>query len=203
MNASIRLVNSPAKPLIGPATTVLVRAGDNTMLLKAIELAEPGDVLVISCQAESNNALLGGVIAEVARRQGVVGFVTNGMIRDVAQLRDVGLPVYARGVTPLAPLRGVPAGQVNGPVSCGDVVVLPGDIVVGDKEGVVVIPPADFERVIVRTKAIIEKEARWIEDTGPGYSPLLDVAHQALLSQGCEMPDRDADQASSTRKTNE
>lgn len=126
------------KPLVGPALTVKVFPGDNLMVHKALDVAQPGDVVVVDTSHSHGNAVFGDLIANKAKHRGIAGFIIDGLIRDHAGVVEAGLPVYACGVTPFGPLHRGP-GELNYTVSCGGVVVNAGDIVVADDSGVVVI----------------------------------------------------------------
>jgi regulator of RNase E activity RraA len=180
----------PVLPLkshtIGFAITVLVRPGDNLIIFKAMEIAQPGDVIVIADQFDTNNSVLGGVMAEMAKQKGIAAFVTDGLVRDLEELENVGVPVFARGLTPVAPAQATPMGQVNTPISCGGVIVHPGDIVKGDKDGVVIIPTADAETVLERSKDLKQKEYDWLNPSVPGQFALYEISHGKLKGLNCE-----------------
>lgn len=145
MCAEIRnLVNDA--PLIGPACTVKVFPGDNLMVHKALDVARPGDVIVVDTSGSQRNAVVGDLIANKAKHRGIAGFVIDGLIRDLPGVAETGLPVYARGVTPFGPLHRGP-GELGYSVSCGGVVVDAGDIIVADPCGVAVVRK-DFARSV-------------------------------------------------------
>lgn len=124
--------------ICGPACTVKVFPGDNLMVHKVLDVAKPGDVVVIDSGGTKSNAVLGDLICTKAKHRGIAAFIVDGLIRDLEQVREIGLPVYACGVTPIGPLHRGP-GEINYPVSCGGIVVNPGDIIVGDLSGLVVV----------------------------------------------------------------
>ncbi len=137
LSSDIRnLVNN--KPLLGPAITVKLFPGDNLMIHKALDVAKPGDVVVVDTSGSSSNAVFGDLVANKARHRGIAGFVIDGLIRDIDGVKEVGMPVYARGITAFGPLHRGP-GELNYPVSCGGIVVNPGDIVTADQSGVVIV----------------------------------------------------------------
>lgn len=136
--------------LAGPALTVLTRPDDNLMIHAAIDLAEPGDVLVISAGGGVQTALVGELVAAWAAQRGLAGFVIDGPVRDIEALA---LPTYARGCSVRAPFKKA-AGEVGYPVGLGGVAVMPGDIVVADDNGVVIIPKDDAPDVLQRVQAI-------------------------------------------------
>lgn len=183
---AVKPIYHPMSRLIGPALTVKARPGDNMMATKAIEEAQPGDVLVMSSDGESNLSIWGGVMATMAVRRGIAGVVTDGLVRDVAQIRRTGLPVFATGLTPAAPTKHGP-GQINTVIACGNVVVQPGDIVLGDEDGVVIVPHDAATRVVEVVRTRQAHEQMWLEHIERGdFSPLIDT-DETLLSQGCEI----------------
>jgi RraA family protein len=139
VSPDIRCLSGGKEPLLGPAFTVKVYPGDNLMVHKSLDLAQPGDVIVVDASASPMNAVLGGLISMKAKARQIAGFVIDGYIRDLAEIRQSGITVFARGVTPVGPLHRGP-GEINYPISCGGVVINPGDIVVADGAGIVVIP---------------------------------------------------------------
>ena len=128
------------KPLLGVAFTVKSPAGDNLVLHRALDLAKPGDIIVVDAEGESTRSIMGEMMLDYAVRRGIGGFVVDGMLRDGNALRNAPIPVYAIGLTPQGPYKNGP-GEINVPVSCGGQVVFPGDILVGDEDGIVVIHP--------------------------------------------------------------
>lgn len=140
MSSAIVPLTPPELTLVGSAVTVKVFPGDNLMVHKALDVIEPGDVIVIDASSSTMTAVIGDMVATKARHRGAVGFVVDGLVRDLEGIRELGdLPVFGRGTTPIGPLHRGP-GEVNYPVSCGGIVVQPGDVIVGDADGVVVVP---------------------------------------------------------------
>jgi RraA family protein len=157
MNFSIRCLTASNLRVIGPACTVKVFPGDNLMVHKSLDVAKPGDVLVVDAGSSTMTAVLGDLISTKARHRGIAGFVIDGLVRDLPAILGLGdFPVFARGVTPLGPLHRGP-GEINFPVSVGGIVVNPGDLIVGDLNGVVVVPrlfaPELLERLTTRSSA--------------------------------------------------
>lgn len=150
--------HKPGAQLLGPALTVRARSGDNLMLHKALQLGKPGDVLVVDGGGCTDRALFGDIMKQVARMRGFAGIVIDGAIRDASAYRDDGWPCYARGVSHRGPYKDGP-GEINVPVSIGGMVVMPGDIVLGDDDGVVFIAAADAKAVAAasRKKAAAEE----------------------------------------------
>ncbi|MFE5844322.1 RraA family protein [Streptomyces niveus] len=148
----------PSMPRIaGPAFTVRCPAGDNLMLHAAIYRAEPGSVVVVQA-GDVDYALAGGNVCAVAQRRGIAGFVLDGVIRDLGEVREMGFPVFARGVIPIPGTKAA-VEPLNRDVRCGGVTVRAGDIVVADEEGVVVTPHGRAEEVLSASRAKLAKEA--------------------------------------------
>lgn len=145
--------------LAGTAFTVLTAGGDNKVIHEALDQVSPGDVLVINGQADTQRALLGELIAARAIVKGCVGIVIDGAIRDVRDLEEMQFPVFARAITPAGPYRNGP-GKLQCPVAIGGVVVNPGDLIVGDEDGVAVLAASEAEDIINRAEA---KHARETE----------------------------------------
>ena len=148
MNTGIRNLSNN-KSMCGPACTVKVFPGDNLMVHKALDVAKPGDIVVIDAGGSTDNAVLGDLVTSKAKHRGIAAFVIDGLIRDLPDVREVGLPVFARGETPIGPLHRGP-GEINYPVSCGGIVVNPGDIIVGDETGIVVVRQEFAEETLQR-----------------------------------------------------
>lgn len=135
-------------PLLGVAFTVKAPMGDNLIIHRAMDLAKPGDVIVVDGQGALDRSLAGEIMITYAAGRGVAGFIFDGAIRDVDGIRDASIPVYAKGVTPQGPYKHGP-GEINVPICCGGQVVFPGDILVGDEDGVVVVRP-DYARALAQ-----------------------------------------------------
>lgn len=126
-------------PMAGPAFTVRTRPGDNLMVHKALDIAEPGDVLVVDAGGDLTNAIIGEIMSAHARQRGLAGIVINGAIRDADSIRSGAFPVFAAGVTHRGPYKDGP-GEINVPVAIDGMVVEPGDLVLGDGDGLLCIP---------------------------------------------------------------
>lgn len=135
--------------ICGAACTVKVYPGDNLMVHKALDIAQPGDIIVVDAGGSHMNGIIGDLVSTKAKHRGIAGFVIDGLIRDLPGIQDAGMPVFARGVTPIGPLHRGP-GEINFPISCGGIVVNPGDIVMGDKNGVTVVRKDFAEEVLER-----------------------------------------------------
>jgi RraA family protein len=137
----------PNATVVGPAYTVWTRAGDNKFVHEALRLAQPGDVIVVNGQGDESRALIGELMAERAKATGIAGFVIDGAVRDAEAIGEIEFPVFARAVTPAGPYKHGP-GHLGRTVAVGGVAVAPGDIVVGDADGVVIVPLADAAQVL-------------------------------------------------------
>lgn len=157
MRHVIRPQWTPMPRVAGPAYTVRTVKYDNLMLHAAIYHAEPGDVLVVQA-GDDRMAVADGQVCAVAQRRGVAGLVVDGVIRDPAESRGRGFPVFARGVSPI-PGRQDGPGEIGGPITCGGVRVNPGDVVVADEDGIVVVPRARAETVLKSARARAAQEA--------------------------------------------
>jgi len=155
VECSIRCLSGEGRRLIGLACTVKVYPGDNLMVHKALDIAHPGDIVIVDAGGLKKNAVLGDTISMKARHRGIAGFVVDGYVRDLDGIRGIDFPVYARGETLVGPLHRGP-GEINYPVCCGGVVVSPGDVVVADSGGVVIIPQQHIDRL--HTKLLRHKD---------------------------------------------
>lgn len=155
MNPRIHLVSKPKrKTVVGAAYTAKVRAGDNLAIDIALNYIGEGDILVISNEEECSRALLGEVIvSHLQHRCKAAAVVLDGPVRDIAELSQCDFPVYCTGTTPGGPYK-VGPGEVNVPISCGGICVNPGDIILADPDGVIVIPRNDAKRVLADAQAV-------------------------------------------------
>ena len=175
------LVND--KPLIGPVCTVKVYPGDNLMVHKILDIAQPGDVVVVDCSGSMTAAVLGDLVANKAKHRGIAGFIIDGLIRDLPGVEECGLPIYARGVTPFGPLHRGP-GEINYPITCGGIVVQPGDLVTADKSGVTVVPHDFVAEVLNRLEDSAARMAAYVSDVKKGVFSNAWVDTQ-LAADGC------------------
>ncbi|RKN05969.1 RraA family protein [Streptomyces radicis] len=144
--------------LSGPAFTVWTRPGDNKGLHAAFQTIRRGEVLVVNGGGDATRALIGELVVQKAKALAVGGIVLDGAARDVAELADLGVPVFARAVTPAGPWKTGPF-RIGGPIAVGGVPVSPGDWVVGDDDGVAVVPREQVDQVIGTAHALVEGEA--------------------------------------------
>lgn len=136
----------------GPAYTVRVRAGDNLMLHEALDLAQPGDVLICDAGGDLGTAIMGDIMARHAVTRGIAAIVIDGAVRDIVELAKLHLGVWARSVTPGGPYKDGP-GEIGYPVCCGGLVVMPGDLIAADEDGIVVVPREDAAEVVAAAEA--------------------------------------------------
>lgn len=147
------LSGTKATPLVGPALTCHCGPADNLAMFAAVATAQPGDVLIVSTDGFTETCLTGDLLLRMASHRGVAALVTDGLVRDVAAIRDVGIPVYCRGISANSPVRNGP-GTVGMPISLGAVSVNSGDIVVADEDGVVVVPFVAIAQILPQIAAI-------------------------------------------------
>ncbi len=157
LDHSIRPLFPDNAELVGAALTCHAGPADNLALFGALDAAKPGDVMVAATDAFRQTSVTGDLLLGMARNRGIVGFVTDGMVRDIPGLLGVGLPIFCAGVTANSPARNGP-GTVGLPVVLGDTRIESGDILVGDRDGVVVVPLALAERVLQLLPGIREAE---------------------------------------------
>ena len=143
----------------GPAVTVLCQAGDNLMIHAAVELCQAGDVLVVTTTSESTDGMFGELLATSLRSRGVAGLIIDAGVRDVADLTTMDFPVWAKAISAQGTVKAT-AGSVNVPVTCGGQLIRPGDAVIGDVDGVVVVPREDVAEVVKASQQRIAKEEK-------------------------------------------
>jgi regulator of RNase E activity RraA len=154
---ALRPVNRSAVTVCGNAFTVRVRAGDNLLVHKALDLLQPGDVLLVDSEGDTSRALVGEIMMTSARVRGAVAFVMDGAIRDVEAFEEHRFPCWARGVSLRGPYKQGP-GSINVPVTIGGMLVQPGDVIVGDSDGVVAVSPALATQVAALARAKVKQE---------------------------------------------
>jgi 4-hydroxy-4-methyl-2-oxoglutarate aldolase len=154
-------------PLCGIAVTVLSRPGDNLMIHKALQVAEPGDVVVVNTCGGNTTAVFGELMCHTASAKKLGGIVVDGAIRDVEGITRLGFPAFSRTVSPGACDKDGP-GEINVPIACGGAVVMPGDIVVGDNDGVAVVPRENVEEVLTLVGELMARESARIAEIQHG-----------------------------------
>ena len=174
MDIGIRPLWPEMPRVAGPAYPVRCAPGDNLMLHAAIYRAAPSSVIVVEA-GDTDYAVAGGNVCAVAQQRGIAAFVVDGVIRDLAEVRARRFPVFARGVIPIPGAKDA-IGVLNGPVRCGGVLVSPGDLVVADEEGIVVIPAAEQDAVLARARARAARDAAETLET-------WEAAHRARIEE--------------------
>lgn len=170
--------------MAGPALTIKAPPGDNLMFHKAISLAEPGDVIVVDAGGDLTNALMGEMMLMQITKRGVAGVVINGAIRDAAYIRDQNVPVFSAGITHRGPYKNGP-GEINVPVAIDGMVIAPGDLVLGDDDGVLCVPFDQMEAVFEAAAAKYDAEQRQIANIQGGIHDASWVDKQ-LREMKCE-----------------
>ena len=173
MDMGLRPLWGPIPRIAGPAYPVRNEPADNLMLHIAIHRAPPGSVIV--CQAGDNDyAQAGGNVCAWAQKRGVAGIVVDGVLRDVGESRENGFPLFGRGIIPIPAKRTKP-GVLNGPITCGGVAVAPGDMVIADEEGIVVLPAAKADEILKAAEARVTKDAATsLEDWVAAHKKTID-----------------------------
>jgi len=166
----------------GPAVTVLCQAGDNLMIHAAVELCQPGDVLVVTCTAESTDGMFGDLLATSLRARGVAGLVINAGVRDVADLTAMDFPVWSKAISAMGTVKAT-LGSVNVPITCAGELIRPGDAVIGDLDGVVVVPREDVAEVVKASQQRIAKEEKNRERLRAGEAGLDMYGLRAKLKE--------------------
>src|ERR1700676_4939757 len=149
MDSAVACLTGKHHRLCGPASTVKVFPGDNLMVHKSLDVAMPGDIVVIDAHASSMNAVLGDLVSTKSKHRGIAGFIVDGFIRDLPDILELDFPIFARGTTSIGPLHRGP-GEINYPISCGGRVVNPRDVLVADASGIVVVPRNIAEELVDR-----------------------------------------------------
>lgn len=171
----------------GPALTVKTRPGDNLMVHKAIDLAQPGDVIVVDAGGVLVNAIIGEIMSTLAEKKGVAGFVIDGSIRDAGAIRAGSFPVFAAGVAHRGPYKDGP-GEINCTISIDGMVVEPGDLIVADDDGVLCVPYDQAAGICKQTEAKKAAEEKAIQDILAG-TPDRRWVDETLARLGCEYKD--------------
>lgn len=186
MSPDIKLINQNKDlRMLGTAVTVKSLATDNLLANKAIDMAQPGDVVVIDAGGNCNKAIIGELLTQYGESKKLAGFIVYGCIRDLATISKMNFPVFAVGVNPQGPVKNGP-GEINTTISCGGVVVRPGDIILGDADGIVVIKPEEAAEIAEKAIQVQQKEAR-IEQEIKNGSWDRSYIDEILREKGCEI----------------
>ncbi|MDQ6595813.1 RraA family protein [Bacillus salipaludis] len=161
LDASIKPLKEEYR-VAGRAFTVNMQAGDNLVVLKAIREAKPGDVIVIDAKGDTSRAIAGDFILGMAQTLGIKGIIADGVIRDIIGAKELNYPVFCKGTT-IAASNKTGNGSINGPISCGGVTISSGDLVIGDADGVVVVPREREEEILKKSQVKLEKDIKRAE----------------------------------------
>ena len=172
--------------MAGVALTVKARPGDNLMLHKAIDMAQPGDVIVMDAGGDTTNALFGEMMLAYAIKRGVAGLVLNGAIRDSDAMKEVNHPVFAVGVTHRGPFKDGP-GEINVPIAIDGMVVHPGDIIIGDGDGVLCVPLDAADDILKKAQVKLAAETAQMQAIAEGKNDRSWV-DTTLRTLGCVLP---------------
>jgi len=167
VDPSLHCLTGEHHRLCGPACTVKVFPGDNLMVHKALDVAQPGDIVVVDAGGSPMNAVLGDLVSMKAKHRGIAGFIVDGLIRDLPGIRELDFPVFARGTTAIGPLHRGP-GEINFPICCGGVVVNPGDLIIADSAGIVIVPREITWELLQRLQSHEEKNAAYLASVRRG-----------------------------------
>lgn len=176
------IVSRTGRAVCGFAVTVNARPADNLMVHKALAVATPGDVVVVSTGGSTTNAVVGDLMCRTAARARLGGIVVDGAIRDVEGIGALGFAAFSRSVSPGACDKDGP-GEINVPISCGGAVVMPGDIIIGDNDGVVVVRRADADAVLAEVAVLVEREKKRVAEIEGGGLFKADI-DEALRKKG-------------------
>lgn len=172
----------PGLRIVGAAFPLKTQPGDNLTIHAAMKLARPGDVLVVDAGDYTEQGSFGDVMATSAQSLGLAGLVTNGGVRDAAAIRDIGFPIFSRAISIKGTVKAT-LGPIAQPIVVGGVTVHPGDLIVGDDDGLVVVPLAEVEAVLAASRARLEKEERLRADLQSGKTTWDIGNYDALLAQ--------------------
>lgn len=181
MDSGIRPLNKT--PLLGCAITVKAPSGDNLMMHKAMDMAQEGDIIVVSGIGEGARSFSGEIMANYAMYRKLGGFVVDGYVRDLEGCSQLPFPIYARGIEPNGPYKFGP-GEINVPVAIGGQVVFPGDILVGDQDGLIVIRPQDASIIADKARKLLESEGKKKEGLSAGINTLDRTWMDKIISAG-------------------
>ncbi|GFM52848.1 RraA family protein [Pseudomonas capsici] len=172
--------------LAGPAITVKARPGDNLMLHYALDIAQPGDVIVVDAGGDLSNALIGEMMVAYAVKRGVAGIVINGAIRDAGAIGQGDFPMFAAGISHRGPYKDGP-GEINVPIAIDGMVIEPGDLVIGDDDGLLCVPYDQVAEVYERAVAKHTAESKQMEHIAQGTNDRTWVL-ESLKKKGCLLP---------------
>jgi len=167
MHADIKPLVHPVKIIAGQAVTVQAMVGCNVASHEAIYVAEKGDIIVFDARGHLNTSVWGAIQTVAAKKRGIGGVVIDGSVRDIGEIKRLCLQVFCKGITPAGPHKGW-SDSINVPISCAGVSVRPGDVIVGDEDGIAVIPYKKVSEIMERALATMKKEQSWIKKINKG-----------------------------------
>ena len=171
LDAAIKPLDPACAVILGSAITCETGPNDNLAIIGAIAAAKAGDVVIAACEGFAHSAVVGDNVALMAKNKGLGGIVVDGMMRDLAGLLPVGIPLFCRGITPNSCVRSGP-GRVGLPVAIGGVTIHSGDVVIGDRDGIVIIPQSQLDALLPRIEKILEAEAQTQRSIKAGFTNL-------------------------------
>jgi regulator of RNase E activity RraA len=189
LSSEIKLMSNPNnRIMVGVALTVKARPGDNLLLHKALNMASEGDVIIVSNEGDRTQALMGEIMVSYAEHtKKIAGLVLDGPIRDIDEISKMTIPVYATGTTPGGPYKEGP-GEINVQIACGGIHVSPGDIILGDSDGVIVIPKNDAEQILKDAQIVSANDHKKLQAAIDG-SANRDWVEETLIKKNCEIID--------------
>lgn len=182
--AKLRPIHDTGEVLAGPALTVRTRPGDNLMLHHALDIAEPGDVIVVDAGGDLTTATMGEIMVAIAQRRKVAGIVVYGAIRDADEIRRMKFPLYAAGITHRGPYKDGP-GEINTAIAIEGMVIEPGDLIIADGDGILSIPFDQAETVLAATRKKYDAEQEELDHIAKGTDDRSWVMN-TLQARGCE-----------------
>ncbi len=181
LDPAIRPVWTGAQ-IIGPAVTALNVSGDTLMMHYALELSKPGDVLVVTCEDDNPSATWGKMVTVAAMGRGLAGAIVDGAVRDSSHIREVFFPVWTRSYSPRGSKRKGP-GSINVPVMCGGVQVNPGDLIMADDDGIIVVPQEKMAAALAAAQARVQREENIMHQLEQGISPFALLGMEDAIKQ--------------------
>lgn len=181
MDTAIKPLDSKSH-MAGRAVTVQCYPGDNLAMHQGIYAAKPGDILVLAAQGYNSAGHFGDIMALACKVRGIAGVIIDGSCRDAEDIKALGLPVFVRGMNPSGTVK-ASLGKINVPIQCGGIIVNPGDMIIGDCDGVVVVPKENEDEVIAKAKAKFEKEEHIVELLKAGKTTLEIYGFDSLISK--------------------
>lgn len=182
--AKLRPIHDTKDVLAGPAMTVRTRPGDNLMLHHALDIAEPGDVIVVDAGGDVTTATMGEIMVAIAQRQKIAGIIVYGAIRDAEEIRQMKFPLYAAGVTHRGPYKDGP-GEINTPIAIEGMVIEPGDLIIADGDGILCVPFDETESVLAATRKKYDAEQQELAHIAEGTDDRSWVM-KTLQDRGCQ-----------------